>query len=159
MTVVVHADAEVLGGDVPRHGPSLSETESGQHLASETVRRLACDGRIDWVMEREGRPMGVGRSGRAVPEQLARVLRHRDRSCRFPGCEAKRWLHAHHLIHWADGGGTDLENLVLLCGKHHRLIHEGGWRTSGKPGIDLRFHDPGGRALATWREEKLPRAG
>jgi hypothetical protein len=116
VTVVVHADAEVLAGKEPRHGPFRSETESGQRLASETVRRLACDGRIEWVVE----------SG---------------------------------VVHWADGGTTNLDNLVVLCGRHHRLIHEGGWSVRGHPGRDLRFHDPGGRALRTWQEEKLPRAG
>jgi Domain of unknown function (DUF222)/HNH endonuclease len=159
VTVVVHADTEVLGGGEPRHGPSRSETESGQRLAAETVRRLACDGRIEWVVERDGRPVGIGRRGRAVSGPLDRALRHRDRTCRFPGCEGRRWLHAHHLVHWAHGGPTDLDNLVLLCGRHHRLLHEGGWSTRGRPGIDLRFHDPGGRALKTWQQEKLARAG
>jgi hypothetical protein len=85
-----------------------------------------------------------------VPDQLLRVLRHRDgAACRFPGCQHRRWLHAHHLVHWAEGGATDLDNLVLLCHAHHRLIHEGGWRTSGHPATDLRFHDPGGRPVRT----------
>ncbi|MGH2654944.1 MAG: DUF222 domain-containing protein, partial [Actinomycetota bacterium] len=149
-TLVVHAGAEVLTREEPSNGPWLAETEGGQRLASESVRRLACDGRIEWVLESGGRPVGIGRRGRAVPGQLLRVLRHRDgAACRFPGCERKRWLHAHHLVHWADGGGTNLGNLVLLCHAHHRLIHEGGWRTSGHPAWDLRFHDPGGRPLRT----------
>ncbi len=139
----------MLTGEAPRKGPWLAETESGRQLPSETIRRLACDGRIEWVLEHGGRPVGIGRRGRQVPGYLARVLRHRDRTCRFPGCERKRWLRAHHLVHWARGGATDLDNLVLLCHAHHRLIHEGGWRTSGHPGRDLRFHDPGGRPLRT----------
>jgi Domain of unknown function (DUF222)/HNH endonuclease len=141
--VVIHARAEALVGD----RPSLAETEGGHRLASETVRRLACDGRIEWVLERGGRPVGIGRRGRQVPGALGRALRHRDRGCRFPGCERRRWLHAHHLRHWGRGGPTDLGNLVLLCGYHHRLLHEGGWRATGDPGGDLRFHDPGGRTL------------
>jgi hypothetical protein len=91
----------------------------------------------------------VGRRGRAVPGYMARLLRHRDGACRFPGCERRRWLKAHHLVHWARGGATDLDNLVLLCHAHHRLLHEGGWRTSGHPARDLRFHDPGGRPVRT----------
>lgn len=146
-TLVVHADADVLGGEESAGGPSLSETESGQRLSADTVRRLACDGRIEWVLESQGRPVGVGRRGRAVPGHITRLLRHRDRGCWFPGCEGQRWLHAHHLVHWADGGSTNLDNLVLLCGTHHRLIHEGGWRASGRPGAGLRFHDPGGRSF------------
>jgi hypothetical protein len=98
-TVVVHAGAEVLAGAEPATGPWLAETEGGHRLAPECVRRLACDGRIEWVLESGGRPVGIGRRGRAVPGQLLRVLRHRDGgACRFPGCERKRWLHAHHLV-------------------------------------------------------------
>jgi hypothetical protein len=149
-TVVVHAGAEVLAREEPDHGPWLSETEGGHRLASESVRRLACDSRIEWVLESDGRPVGIGRQGRAVPDYVLRILRHRDGgTCRFPGCDRKRWLHAHHLVHWADGGATNLGNLVLLCHAHHRLIHEGGWRTTGHPARDLRFHDPGGRPLRT----------
>jgi hypothetical protein len=149
-TVVVHAGAEALTGREPPEGPWLAETEGGQRLAPESVRRLACDARIEWVLESGERPVGIGRRGRAVPGQLLRVLRHRDgATCRFPGCERKRWLNAHHLVHWGDGGATNLDNLVLLCHAHHRLIHEGGWRTSGHPARELRFHDPGGRLLRT----------
>jgi hypothetical protein len=149
-TVVVHAGAEILAGEEPAHPPWLAETDGGRRVPSESVRRLACDGRIEWVLESWGRPIGLGRRGRAVRGTLLRVLRHRDQgTCRFPGCERRRWLHAHHLVHWADGGGTNLDNLVLLCGAHHRLLHEGGWRTSGHPGRDLRFHDPHGRPLRT----------
>ena len=144
-TMVVHAGAEALTKEEPDRGPWLAETEGGHRLASESVRRLACDSQVEWVLESGGRPVGIGRRGRSVRGQLLRVLHHRDEgTCRFPGCEHKRWLHAHHVVHWADGGGTNLDNLVLLCGGHHRLIHEGGWRTSGHPGRDLRFHDPGG---------------
>jgi hypothetical protein len=145
--LVVHAGAEVLTGEEPSEGPWLAETEAGTRLATEAVRRLACDSRIDWVLESRGRTVGIGRRGRAVPGQFLRLLRHRDLGCRFPGCERKRWVQAHHLVHWADGGATNLDNLVLLCHAHHRLIHEGGWRTSGHPARDLRFHDPTGRPL------------
>src|SRR5205807_2385580 len=143
-TLVVHAAAEVLTGE-EGGAPWLAETESGERLCSETIRRLACDARIEWVLESAGRPVGIGRKGRTVPGQIARILRHRDGGCRFPGCGRKRWLKAHHLVHWARGGGTDLENLLLLCHAHHRLVHEGGWTTSGHPARDLRFHDPTGR--------------
>jgi hypothetical protein len=151
-TVVVHAGADVLVREEPDQGPWLAETEGGPRLASESVRRLACDSRIEWVLESQGRPVGIGRRGRSVPEPVMRLLRHRDGGCRFPGCERKRWLNAHHLVHWAHGGATDLDNLVLLCHAHHRLIHEGGWRTSGHPTHQLRFHDPHGLPL------KLPDA-
>jgi hypothetical protein len=147
-TVVIHAEAEAVVGGHRREGPWLAETEGGIRLSLEAVRRLACDGRIEWALESRGRTVGVGRRGRQVPGALGRALRFRDGGCRFPGCEGKRWLHAHHLVHWARGGPTDLDNLVLLCGFHHRLLHEGGWRTTGHPGRSLLFHDPGGRTLS-----------
>jgi hypothetical protein len=148
-TLVVHAGAEILAGDEPAAGPWLAETESGQRLCTDAIRRLACDARIDWVLHSGNRTVGIGRRGRTVPGTMARLLRYRDGGCRFPGCERKRWVQAHHIVHWGDGGGTDLDNLVLLCSAHHRLIHEGGWKVSGYPAEDLRFHDPGGRPLRT----------
>jgi hypothetical protein len=146
-TLVVHVGADVLAGQESPEGPWLAETESGKRLCTEAVRRLACDSRIDWVLHSGNRSVGIGRRGRSVPETITRLLRHRDGGCRFPGCERRQWVKAHHIVHWGDGGGTDLDNLVLLCHAHHRLIHEGGWRISGHPAEDLRFHDPGGRPV------------
>jgi predicted restriction endonuclease len=59
---------------------------------------------------------------------LRRALLARDRHCRFPGCTHERWLAAHHVVHWADGGETSLDNTLLLCSSHHRLLHEGQFR-------------------------------
>jgi hypothetical protein len=155
--VVVHADAEVLSGEDPTEGSSRSETEKGHRLAADTVRRLACDARVDLVLESDGRPVGIGRRGRTVPAHIRRVVQHRDRGCRFPGCGRVRYADAHHIVHWGQGGPTDIDNLVLLCGAHHRLIHEGGWRIGGKPGRDLQFYDPRGRPAFQPRPE-LPAA-
>ncbi len=76
---------------------------------------------------RDGLPIDVGRTTREIPFRLREALRARDGTCRFPGCAATRHLHAHHVVHWADGGPTDLSNLVLLCGAHHRFIHAKDW--------------------------------
>jgi hypothetical protein len=154
-TLIVHAEAQVLTGRESAEGSWLAETETGQRLCRDAVRRIACDSRIEWVLESDGRTVGIGRRGRTVPGQMARLLRFRDGGCRFPGCERRRWAQAHHIVHWGDGGGTNLDNLVLLCHAHHRLIHEGGWRISGHPDKDLRLHDPGGRSL---RPASLDRA-
>ena len=148
--LVVHADAAVLAG-VSSAGPELAETEDGIQLTPREIRRMACDARVEWVLESAGRPIGIGQRSRNIPARIVRLLRFRDQGqCRFPGCARRRWLKAHHLIHWADGGPTDLDNLVLLCHAHHRLLHEGGWRTSGHPARELRFHDPRGRALTSF---------
>ena len=147
VNLVVHADVSVLAGE-EQDAPALAETETGRRLSPETVRRLGCGADVEFVLEQDGRPVGIGRRGRVPPAWLRRLVVHRDRGrCRFPGCEGERWVDTHHIHHWTDGGRTDLDNLVLLCDAHHRLIHEGGWRIGGHPAWVLRFHDPGGRAL------------
>ena len=77
-----------------------------------------------------GDVLDVGRKTRAVPPAIRRALWSRDRGCRFPMCANRRFVHAHHVHHWAHGGRTSLDNLVLLCGFHHRLLHEGGYKMS-----------------------------
>ena len=147
-TLVVHAAAEVLTREAPRKGPWLAEVGSGRRLCTESVRRLACDARIEWTLESHGRPVGIGRRGRAIPGHINRLLRIRDENhCRWVGCSHDHWLKAHHLRHWADGGRTDLDNLILLCLHHHQLLHEGGWRVKGHPSRELTFYDPRGRPL------------
>jgi hypothetical protein len=144
-SVVVHTDASTLGG-----GQGWAEIEDGPPISSETARRLACDSRWQLVAEdTAGQALGLGRKTRQVPRWLARQLRRRDGGCRFPGCGRRRWLHSHHLRHWAQGGPTDPDNLVTLCSHHHRFLHEGGWHVEGRPDGELRFVHPGGRALST----------
>lgn len=137
--IVVHTAAELLSG-IPDNGkPHLAETSDGVRLSEEAVRRLACHAQVEWVLEEDGRPVGVGRRVRTVPPRVLRLLQHRDGGCRFPGCERRWWIKVHHLQHWARGGPTDVENLVLLCHAHHRLVHEGGWRIRGHPARELTF--------------------
>lgn len=88
------------------------------------LRRLACDAGVVIAATRNGTVMDVGRRRRELTAALRRAVHLRDRgSCRFPGCGATRHLHAHHVTHWAEGGPTDLGNLVLLCARHHRYVH------------------------------------
>jgi hypothetical protein len=146
--VVVHIDAEVLAGT----GAGASEDgacqlEHGPALEPETARRLACDASIVRIIERDGRPLSVGRKTRSVPPALRRALRTRDGTCRFPGCQQRRFLHAHHIDHWARGGRTDLQNLVQLCAHHHRLVHDGGYRIERRARGELCFRRPDGRAV------------
>ena len=101
--------------------------------------RLACDAGVVSILQRGGRPLSVGRKTRSVPPALRRALANRDQGCCFPGCAQTRFLHAHHIEHWARGGQTELANLVQLCAYHHRLIHEGGYRLTRGPNQTLIF--------------------
>ncbi len=138
-TVIVHA--RVGGG----HGEGQGfEIENGPGLPAETVERLLCQARVQAVLEdSDGRVMGLGRMSREPSEWMLRQLRYRDRGCTFPGCGARRFLHAHHIEWWSNGGRTDLENLVLACSFHHRLPHEHGW-TIRRHRSGLRWYRPDG---------------
>ena len=123
------------------------ELDDGSPLAIETARRLACDASLVQLLERDGQPLRIGRKTRTIPPALRRALNARDRGCRFPGCGSRRFLDAHHIEHWADGGATDLDNLVHLCGYHHRLLHEGGYRIARTAGGGIAFHRRDGRPI------------
>ena len=136
--VVVHVDAAALCAD----DRGRSELEDGPLISPETARRLGCDADVVAQIERDGLPVRVGRSRRSVPPALRRLLEARDdRTCCFPGCESRRHLEAHHRQHWAHGGETSLENLVLLCYQHHRVVHEGGYTVEGDPATGIRFRN------------------
>ncbi|NNF13329.1 MAG: DUF222 domain-containing protein, partial [Gemmatimonadetes bacterium] len=162
--VLLHVERETLKEETE---PGMSELEDGTRVSAETARRLACDASV--VTVTRGRDDGgvvaaspvlgggavapspvldVGRRKRSVTPSLRRALDARDRGCRFPGCGC-RFTDAHHIEHWADGGETKLSNLVLLCRRHHRRVHEGGWRVcSDVHGTQIVFFTPAGRALA-----------
>ena len=91
-----------------------------------------------------GTPLRLGRLTRTPSAAMVRQLSYRDRECRFPGCGRRRYAAAHHVRWWSRGGGTDLENLVLLCGFHHRLVHEGGWTLRLDPDGAVRWFRPNG---------------
>ncbi|MBX8691066.1 DUF222 domain-containing protein [Mycobacterium sp. 20091114027_K0903767] len=118
----------------------------GPVLTDEERQYLLCDATCEVWLERHGQVIGAGRSTRTISRRLRRALEHRDRCCVVPGCGATRGLHAHHLVHWEDGGPTDLDNLVLLCPYHHRLHHRRGITITG-PADRLRVTDPTGRPL------------
>ncbi len=136
--VVVHVDAAALAAD----GRGRSELEDGPLISPETARRLGCDADVVAQIERDGLPVSVGRSRRTIPPALRRLLEARDdHTCCFPGCESRRHLQAHHREHWANGGETSLENLVLLCHQHHRLVHEGGYTLEDDNESGIRFRN------------------
>jgi hypothetical protein len=140
--VVVHVDDAALRGGVS-HQSSAARAD----LPIETIKRLTCDGSIIRVTEDEtGKPLDIGRKQRTVSSAIKRALWSRDRGCSFPGCERKRFVDAHHIRHWAEGGETSLENLILLCTQHHRLLHEGQFAIRHN-GNSMYFERRDGRAI------------
>lgn len=121
--VVVTIDLESL---LERSG-RRAELEDTASITPETARRLACDADVTRVITRKAsEPLELGRRTKVVPPGLRRAITVRDKGCRFPGCgRPPGWCDAHHVHHWADGGETSLDNLVLLCRPHHRAIHRG----------------------------------
>jgi hypothetical protein len=162
--VVLHVEGDALR----REGAtSLAETqaateqsvlEGGPYVSAETSRRLACDASLVVMRHaRDGSVLDVGRKTRTIPSALRRALTARDAQCRFPGCTG-RHTDGHHIEHWADGGPTRLDNLVLLCRRHHRAVHEERWTVAWGPNGDLQFTRPNGVQLETappaprWRD-------
>lgn len=165
--VTVNVDADLLerppserrGAHCDATEPDLAPLADGEtgvskineyRIAPSVAQRLACDSMLSThvIGTNTTNVLDIGRRSRAVPTRLRRALEQRDNhSCQFPGCDATRRLHAHHIVWWRDGGQTKLDNLVLLCNFHHHAVHEGGWTISSpQVGVPLRFFRPGGAA-------------
>jgi len=133
----VHVDEKSLRGGIGR-----------SDLPIDTIKRLTCDGSLVTIVEDDrGTPLDVGRKQRTVSTALKRALWSRDRGCSFPGCHHTRYVDAHHLKHWANGGETNLANLTLLCTHHHTLLHEGGFTIHDDEHGGIYFRRPDGRAI------------
>jgi hypothetical protein len=131
-TVIVHTDLEPL-----LDPEAKASVEGGGVIHGDALQRLLCNARVQTVIEHpDGSVAGVGRMSREPSAWMMRQLRHRDDTCRFPGCAARRFTQAHHIRWWSKGGRTDLDNLILVCTFHHRLVHEHGW--------SIRREDDGG---------------
>ncbi|MFB9931278.1 DUF222 domain-containing protein [Amycolatopsis halotolerans] len=104
--------------------------EDGTVLPVSRLRRMLCDAKVyPAVLGGEGQILDLGRSARTATAAQRRALAVRDLGCTFPGCDrGPKWTNPHHVVHWADGGSTDLENQALCCERHHRLLHHSGWR-------------------------------
>jgi hypothetical protein len=142
--VVVHVDADVLAD---ADAPGQSAFEDGVRVPAGTSQRLACDAsRVVMRHDADGRTTEIGARTRTIPPALRRALHYRDGGCRFPGCGV-RFGQGHHIEHWAHGGPTTLSNLVLLCRRHHRAVHEEGFQVDQQPDGELRFRRPDGRSI------------
>ncbi|MFC7490265.1 MULTISPECIES: HNH endonuclease signature motif containing protein [unclassified Knoellia] len=120
-------------------GSLLGGLTTGELVTPDTVRRWACDATIiPTVLNASGEVVDHGRAARLFTPAQIKQLWLRDRHCTYPGCDAPAaWTDAHHFIHWADGGPTDLDNAALLCGRHHTTVHTQryhGWIQPGTNG-------------------------
>ena len=131
-----------------RVGELQAATIDENDVSAETSRRAACDcGVVHWLENERGQALDIGRRSRNITPALRRALEHRDGGCTFPGCTTRGHVDAHHVVHWADGGETKLDNLVLLCRHHHRQVHEGGYAVALLPSGEVRFRNPYGPEL------------
>ena len=154
--MVLHVDATAAteGADVVFDG-ALEVDDSAVHVSAETSRRLACDAAVVRMHhDADGNVLDVGRKTRTIPAAIRRALSARDTRCQFPGCSARR-CDAHHIEHWVDGGATSLDNLVLLCRRHHRLVHEGGFTLERQADGTVAFFYKDGAPL--WTAPPPPR--
>jgi hypothetical protein len=140
--VMLYVDQDPLAAD----GGLAATLEDGTHVSAETLRRVACDAGM--VAVGGGGELSIGRRTRTIPPAIRRALQLRDRGCRFPGCTHNRFLHGHHVQHWLHGGETSVDNLVLLCTRHHHLVHEGGWSIECDDGGECVFVKPDGEPMA-----------
>jgi hypothetical protein len=159
--IVVHAPLELLVGC---SDDAVAEIAGVGPVPAEVVRRLACDAHVDLAVEdSEGSILSQGRA-RRDPTPVQRVeIDRRDKGCRFSGCNYREFTHVHHIWHWADGGLTNLDNLVTLCDRHHRAVHELGWSIKGDANGVLTFTGPHKRVSTsapspTWRPSSVVRS-
>jgi hypothetical protein len=165
--VVLHVDATAVG---LAHGSEVTESDQGQalvelndgasHVSAETARRFGCDAALVVIRHAaDGSVLDVGRKSRTIPTTIRRALMARDARCQFPGCTARR-CDAHHIRHWANGGSTSLDNLTLLCRRHHRAVHEEGFSAArGNDGAVVFYRPDGTRiepapAMPRWRNDR-----
>ena len=123
------AEAAVLQGVGPIH-PATARRIACDAVKTEVTVAPPADGADAWLsaVTTPVVPLSVGRATRTIPVHIRTALCLRDNGCRFPGCDRPpAWTDGHHIIHWADGGPTELGNLVSLCRRHHRAVHEQGW--------------------------------
>ena len=144
--VVAHVPLEDLVDESGDKSELAAELEHHGLIDIETVQRIACDATVVVALDdAAGHTMYEGRAQRFPSGAQRREVIRRDRQCRFPGCANATFGAVHHIVPWNLGGGTDLDNLVLLCRHHHGVVHRNGWSMTGNPNEELRIENPGGR--------------
>jgi hypothetical protein len=147
------------------------ELPGGEPVPAEVARRLACDSMLTRLVldPLEGGVVDLGRSSRHPSAKQRRRLEERDQGCRFPACErVQSRCHAHHIVWWNEGGLTDENSMLLLCDRHHKLVHEGRWSVALNADNTVTWTTPTGRiyqvaapratATWTWLGAPFPRA-
>lgn len=146
--ITVNVDLDVLAGIRDGRATLID----GTPIDAQTVRDWMVGARIQGLLSDRGRPLDMGRTVRtATPSQL-RALLARDKGCAFPGCCRTDHLDAHHVKEWVDGGLTDIDNLVLLCRRHHRLLHRGEFAISMNSGLPVIKPDPTTGRCGHWSD-------
>ena len=137
-TVQVHVDLN----DLPKLG--MVGWVEDFAVSMEVIQQLLCDARFQLIPERQGVPVGIGRISRTIPDWLKRLLKKRDNGCRFQSCNTTKGVEGHHIKWWRFLGETNLDNLISLCKRHHRLVHHDGWQILGDPNGPVEFIRPNG---------------
>jgi hypothetical protein len=142
VTLVIHAQ-----------DPGQARTPDGDVVDRATTNLLTCDGVFHpLLVDGGGVPLDLGRDVRFANRDQRRAVRQRDGGCVFPGCDAPaRWTDVHHVVHWEDGGGSDLHNLACLCRHHHGVVHRTGWSMEEVADQWFRIVTPSGRVLRSQR--------
>ncbi len=144
-TIVVHAPVDVLAGEVGN-----GDLEDGPSLYPDTVRRLSCDARMRWILYGgNGESTELTEARATIPPWIRQLVKARDLTCRFPGCERRYWGQVHHVVWRSRNGKTKLDCLSLLCHEHHRAVHEGGWIVEGDADVELTFTSPAGNRFTS----------
>ena len=155
-TVVVHADLGFLTG---LHPNGVAELAGVGPISTEVARRLACDAKVVFSVEHGDGSILDQKRVRRSPTMAQRIeIARRDKGCRFAGCSFVDFTEVHHMVHWVRGGETNLSNLITLCGRHHRAVHELGWTMEGSADHVVTFEGPHGHRMTsapspTWRSK------
>ncbi len=149
--VVVHVPLEALvEGEAGETTDLAGELERDGLISTEVVHKIACGATIAVAIDDDvGHTMYEGRARRVPTGAQRREVRRRDRHCRFPGCTNVTFADVHHVVPWKHGGGTDLDNLTLLCRYHHGVVHRKGWSMTGNANEELTIVGPTGRVMVS----------
>jgi hypothetical protein len=163
--VVAHVPLQDLVDGSGEKSELAAELEHHGLIDVETVQRIACDATVVVAVDDTfGHTMYEGRARRFPSGAQRREVIRRDRHCRFPGCANAIFAAVHHIVPWKLGGGTDLDNLVLLCKHHHGVVHRNGWAMTGNANEELSIENPDGRVTVSrpsvlWTRVTAPRSG